>query len=76
MLNSTKTNTSTTLDVDDSKPINLFNKFNIKQSGSSKQEEDSKDNSYILSNYSVNILPTVRPIKVLNKERLFLKLTV
>ena len=26
------------------------------------------------SNYSVNIPPTVRPIKVLNKERLFLKL--
>ena len=28
----------------------------------------------MLSNYSVNILPTVRPIKVLNKEHLFLKL--
>jgi len=28
----------------------------------------------MLSNYSVDIPPTVRPIKVLNKERLFLKL--
>ena len=63
-----------TLDINNSKPINLFNKFNIKQSSSSKQEEDSKDSSYISSNYSINILPTIRPIKVLNKERLFLKL--
>ena len=68
-------NTLTTLDVNNSKPTNLFNKFNIKQSGSSKQKEDSKDGSYILSNYSINIPPTVRPIEVLNEERLFLKLT-
>jgi hypothetical protein len=67
-------NTSTTLDVDDSKPTDLSNKFNIEQSSSSKQKEDSKDNSYTLSNYSVNILPTVRPIKILNEEHLFLKL--
>ena len=75
ILNSTKINTLITLNVDDSKPINLSNKFNIKQSGSSKQEEDSKDSGYILSNYSINIPPTVYPIKVLNKEHLFLKLT-
>ena len=68
-------NTLTTLDVNNSKPTNLFNKFNIKQSGSSKQKEDSEDGSYILSNYSVDIPPTVRPIKVLNEECLFLKLT-
>ena len=68
-------NTSTTLDIDDSEPADLFNKFNIKQSGSSEQEEDSKDGSYMLSNYSVDILPTVHPIEVLNEERLFLKLT-
>ena len=67
-------NTSTTLDVDDSEPANFFNKFNIKQSGSSEQKEDSEDGGYTLSNYSVDILPTVRPIEVLNKERLFLKL--
>jgi len=70
----TRTNTSTTLDIDNSKPTNLSNKFDIKQSGSSKQEEDSKDGSYTLSNYSVDIPPTVRPIKVLNEEHLFLKL--
>jgi len=68
-------NTLTTLNVNNSEPANLSDEFNIKQSGSSKQEEDSEDSSYILSNYSVNIPPTVRPIKVLNKERLFLKLT-
>jgi len=28
----------------------------------------------MLSNYSINIPPTVRPIEVLNKKRLFLKL--
>ena len=68
-------NTSTTLDVNNCEPGNLFNKFNIKQSGSSKQEEDSKDGGYTSNNYSVNIPPTIRPTKVLNKERLFLKLT-
>ncbi len=67
-------NTLTTLDVNNSKSTDLSNKFNIKQSGSSKQDEDSEDSNYILSNYSVNILPTIHPIKVLNKERLFLKL--
>ena len=59
MLNLTRTNTSTTLDVNNSEPTDLSNKFNIKQSGSSKQEEDSKDSSYMSSNYSVNIPPTV-----------------
>ena len=67
-------NTLTTLDINDSKPTDLSDKFNIKQSGSSKQEEDSKDGSYTSSNYSVDIPPTIRPIKVLNKKRLFLKL--
>ena len=67
-------NTLTTLDVDNSEPTNLSDEFNIEQSGSSKQEEDGKDGGYALSNYSVNIPPTVRPIKVLNKEHLFLKL--
>ena len=64
----------TTLDINDSKPTDLFNKFNIEQSGSSEQEEDSEDGGYILSNYSVNIPPIICPIEVLNKERLFLKL--
>ena len=67
-------NTLTTLDVDDSKPTDLSDKFNIEQSGSSEQEEDSKDGDYMSSNYSINIPPTVRPIEVLNKERLFLNL--
>ena len=67
-------NTLTTLDVDNSKPTDLFNEFNIEQSSSSKQEEDSEDGGYISSNYSINIPPTVRPIEVSNKERLFLKL--
>src|SRR6266700_7366177 len=74
MLNLNRTNTSITLDVNNSEPTDLSNKFNIKQSGSSKQEEDSKDSSYILSNYSIDIPPTIRPIEVLNKECLFLKL--
>ncbi len=72
--NSTRTNTSTTLDVDDSEPADLFNEFNIEQSGSSEQEEDSEDGGYTSSNYSVDIPPTVRPIEVSNEERLFLKL--
>ena len=52
-------NTLTTLDVDDSKPADLSNKFNIKQSGSNEQEKDGEDGSYMSSNYSVNILSTV-----------------
>ena len=67
-------NTLTTLDVNDNKPANLFNKFNIEQSGSNEQEEDSEDGGYTSSNYSIDILLTVCPIEVLNKECLFLKL--
>ena len=66
-------NTLTALGVDDSESANLSNKFNIKQSGSSKQKEDGEDSVYILNNYNVDIPPTIYPIEVLNKEYLFLK---
>jgi len=64
----------TTLDVDNNEPTDLFDEFNIEQSSSSEQVEDSEDGGYTSSNYSINIPPTVRPIEVLNEERLFLKL--
>ena len=72
--NSTRTNASTTLNINDNKPANLSNKFNIKQSGSSKQEKNGEDSGYASSNYSVDILSTVHPIEILNEEHLFLKL--
>jgi len=72
--NSTRINALTILDIDDNKPADLSDKFDIKQSGSSKQEKDGEDSGYVSSNYSVDILSTVHPIEILNKECLFLKL--
>ena len=67
-------NTSTTLDINNNKPTDLFDEFNIKQSNSSEQVKDNKDSGYTLSNYNINIPLTICPIEVSNKERLFLKL--